>query len=94
LNTRKNAVGATARALACRHQFGRAYWPVIHPLPAGLYLHMTLCPIALVAGCEKCPAFKICPLKTVIGDMPGKSDAAPSKPAAPARKRSGGSSRR
>jgi hypothetical protein len=29
---------------------------------------MTLCPIALVAGCEKCPAFKVCPLKGVIGD--------------------------
>jgi hypothetical protein len=31
---------------------------------------MTLCPIALVAGCAKCPAFKVCPLKTVIGDVP------------------------
>jgi hypothetical protein len=30
--------------------------------------HMTLCPIAIVAGCEKCPAFKVCPLKGVIGD--------------------------
>jgi len=29
---------------------------------------MTLCPIAIVAGCEKCPAFKACPLKGVIGD--------------------------
>jgi len=29
---------------------------------------MTLCPIALVVGCEKCPAFKVCPLKGVIGD--------------------------
>ncbi len=29
---------------------------------------MTLCPIALAAGCQKCPAFKVCPLKTVIGD--------------------------
>lgn len=29
---------------------------------------MTLCPIAIVAGCKKCPALKICPLKTVIGD--------------------------
>jgi len=37
---------------------------------------MTLCPIALVAGCAKCPAFKVCPLKTVIGDVP--------KPGAPA----------
>lgn len=31
---------------------------------------MTICPIAIVAGCKKCPAFKICPLKGVIGDMP------------------------
>ena len=29
---------------------------------------MTLCPIAIVAGCRKCPAFKVCPLKGVIGD--------------------------
>jgi hypothetical protein len=29
---------------------------------------MVLCPIALAASCEKCPAFKVCPLKGVIGD--------------------------
>lgn len=29
---------------------------------------MTLCPIALTAGCMKCPAVTICPLKSVIGD--------------------------
>ena len=29
---------------------------------------MTLCPIALVVGCKKCPAFSVCPLKGVIGD--------------------------
>lgn len=29
---------------------------------------MTLCPIALVSGCVKCPAFKICPAKGIIGD--------------------------
>ena len=29
---------------------------------------MTLCPIAVVAGCKKCPAFKVCPLKGVLGD--------------------------
>ena len=29
---------------------------------------MTLCPIALVSGCAKCPFFKPCPLKGVIGD--------------------------
>ncbi len=42
---------------------------------------MTLCPIALVAGCQKCPAFSVCPLKSVIGDQP-KGGAAASKPGA------------
>ena len=45
---------------------------------------MTLCPIAIVAGCKKCPAFSVCPLKTVIGDMPkpvaSKAAAADKKP--------------
>ena len=41
---------------------------------------MTLCPIAIVAGCQKCPAFKVCPLKSVIGDQPA-AGAAPPKPA-------------
>lgn len=31
---------------------------------------MTVCPIAIVAGCKKCPAFAICPLKSVLGDAP------------------------
>jgi len=39
---------------------------------------MTLCPIAIVAGCQKCPALKICPLKGVIGDyQPPKAGKAP-----------------
>lgn len=42
---------------------------------------MTLCPIAIVAGCQKCPAFKICPLKGVLGDQPA-AGASPPKPAA------------
>ncbi len=29
---------------------------------------MILCPIALVAGCKKCPAVKVCPLTSVVGD--------------------------
>jgi hypothetical protein len=41
---------------------------------------MTLCPIAIAAGCKKCPAFGICPLKGVIGDQ-GKADEAPAKAA-------------
>jgi hypothetical protein len=41
---------------------------------------MTLCPIAVVAGCKKCPAFSICPLKTVIGDVPKKPEAKAAEP--------------
>ena len=37
---------------------------------------MTLCPIAIVAGCKKCPAFSVCPLKGVIGDYKPGADAA------------------
>ena len=29
---------------------------------------MTVCPIAIVSGCKKCPAFSLCPLKGVLGD--------------------------
>jgi hypothetical protein len=36
---------------------------------------MTLCPIALVAGCKKCPAVTFCPLKEVIGDYKKQEDA-------------------
>lgn len=39
---------------------------------------MTVCPIAIVAGCKKCPAYSVCPLKTILGDAP-KPGAAPSK---------------
>jgi hypothetical protein len=37
---------------------------------------MTVCPIAIVAGCAKCPAFGVCPLKTVLGDQPKPGSAA------------------
>ena len=55
---------------------------------------MTLCPIALAIGCKKCPVFKICPVKNLIGDMPKAAEEKPvtvKKPAAakktaPARK--------
>ena len=35
---------------------------------------MTLCPIALVTGCQKCPAVSVCPLKSVIGDYKKPED--------------------
>lgn len=42
---------------------------------------MTVCPVAIVAGCKKCPIFSVCPLKSVIGDQP-KADDKPAKKAA------------
>jgi hypothetical protein len=48
---------------------------------------MTVCPIAIVAGCRKCPAFSVCPLKSVLGDQPKPGEEAPAKPAAPERRR-------
>lgn len=46
---------------------------------------MTLCPIALAVGCQKCPAFSVCPLKGVIGnykkpDEPTKDQGAGNAP--------------
>ncbi|HXX83397.1 MAG TPA: hypothetical protein VEN29_05390 [Casimicrobiaceae bacterium] len=40
---------------------------------------MTVCPIAIAVGCKKCPAFAVCPLKTVLGDYRPTHDS-PSKP--------------
>ena len=60
---------------------------------------MTICPIAIAVGCRKCPIFKICPVKSLIGDMPKAPELKPAaksvaKPAtkagaksAPARKK-------
>lgn len=46
---------------------------------------MVLCPIALATSCAKCPAFKACPLKGVIGDHkepdPDATQPAPGKAA-------------
>ena len=42
---------------------------------------MTLCPIAIVAGCQKCPALKICPLKGVLGDYRKPEEKQVKKPA-------------
>ena len=42
---------------------------------------MTLCPVALAVGCRKCPIFKMCPVKTIIGDYrPPEPKPAASKP--------------
>ena len=29
---------------------------------------MVICPVAIAVGCVKCPIFKVCPVKGVIGD--------------------------
>ena len=50
---------------------------------------MVLCPIALAVGCKRCPAFSVCPVKTVIGDYKPE---APSAPEAPAKARTRGAS--
>jgi hypothetical protein len=41
---------------------------------------MTLCPIAIVSGCKKCPAYTVCPLKGVLGDYAPEDEKA-SQPA-------------
>lgn len=53
---------------------------------------MTLCPIAIVAGCSKCPVVGVCPLKSVIGDY-RKEDDAPAT-AAPDKPKAGGTPRK
>ena len=35
---------------------------------------MTICPIAIAVGYKKCPAFKFCPLTTVLGDQEEKDE--------------------
>jgi hypothetical protein len=29
---------------------------------------MKICPVAIAVGCSKCPVFKVCPAKAIIGD--------------------------
>jgi hypothetical protein len=51
---------------------------------------MTLCPIAIAVGCKKCPAFSVCPVKSLIGDQP-KADESKAAPQS-AKGKSGGKS--
>ena len=48
---------------------------------------MTLCPIALAVGCKKCPIFKMCPVKGIIGDYKPEPEAPPARSAKPKRKK-------
>ena len=77
----------------------RDFQPASLPRPAAFDpltpppIPMTVCPIAIAVGCRKCPAFSVCPLKTVLGDQPAK----PGKdadPPAPSPKRAAGTKRR
>ena len=40
-------------------------------------IEMTLCPIAIAIGCKKCPVFKICLVKGIIGDYRKPADVQP-----------------
>lgn len=48
-------------------------------------IKMTLCPVAIVAGCKKCPVFSICPLKSVIGDYIKETEQPKQSPEKPAK---------
>jgi hypothetical protein len=48
---------------------------------------MTLCPVAIAVGCKKCPAFKICPAKGILGDQKHAASEPPTRAkSAPPRK--------
>ncbi|MGL4573439.1 MAG: hypothetical protein ACRCV9_01470 [Burkholderiaceae bacterium] len=49
---------------------------------------MTLCPVAIAVGCQKCPVFSVCPLKGVIGDQAPKSEEKPAATAGEKKKKS------
>ncbi len=40
---------------------------------------MTICPVAIAVGCQKCPVFKVCPAKSILGDQK-KESTPPGKP--------------
>ena len=46
-----------------------------------------LCPIAAVSSCKACPIFKVCPVKSYIGDDSGHFGEAPPKHDASAEKK-------
>ena len=48
---------------------------------------MTLCPIAIVASCNKCPALSFCPLKGTIGDYKKEDAVKPAAASAAAQKK-------
>jgi hypothetical protein len=57
----------------------RSSAPARQNIVADEEIEMTLCPVALTAGCKKCPAVQFCMVKTIIGDYekPGESETKP-----------------
>jgi len=49
-------------------------------LPANEEKEMTICPIAIAVGCAKCPAFKVCPAKGILGDQKKETPKSENKP--------------
>ena len=47
---------------------------------------MTICPVAIAVGCKKCPVFKVCPVKGVIGDYKPEANTPAKAASKPARK--------
>lgn len=44
---------------------------------------MKICPIAIAVGCKKCPMFKICPAKGLVGDYKPEEESANAASAEP-----------
>ena len=36
---------------------------------------MKICPVAIAVGCARCPVFKVCPAKGIIGDYKEPAEA-------------------
>jgi len=53
---------------------------------------MVLCPVAITVGCKKCPIFKMCPVKGLIGDY--KTEARSPAKAAPGTTRGSGGAKK
>ena len=41
---------------------------------------MKICPVAIAVGCKRCPIFKVCPAKGIIGDQVKAAHAPAEKP--------------
>ena len=50
---------------------------------------MVVCPVAIAVGCPRCPVFKICPVKGLIGSYRPDADAKPRVPPAAKAQRKG-----